>query len=226
MSTFEPQRPAQAEEFAAAPAGAAADASARNDFLGEMEALDLKLLRSARERWHDDPVLVERVSQFSRTGEHGAAWIALGTAGLLLSRSPKRRAAWADGVTAVVFSVAANFVVKSLVERPRPELEDLPPLSPVITQLSFPSAHATASFTAARMFSRANPLATPIFYGAAGAFAYSRPYLGVHYPSDVIGGAVLGTVIGSVWPRSRVRPNAKLRKISKRKLRKASKKRA
>ena len=37
-------------------------------------------------------------------------------------------------------------------------------------------------------------------YTAAAAFALSRPYLGVHYPTDVVGGAVLGSIIATVWP--------------------------
>lgn len=37
-------------------------------------------------------------------------------------------------------------------------------------------------------------------YAAAGVFAVSRPYLGVHYPSDVLAGAVLGTAVGQLWP--------------------------
>jgi undecaprenyl-diphosphatase len=39
-------------------------------------------------------------------------------------------------------------------------------------------------------------------YAVATAFAASRPYLGVHYPSDVVGGAVLGTLVAAAWPRT------------------------
>ncbi len=83
--------------------------------------------------------------------------------------------------------------MKFLVRRPRPQIAGLPPLTPTVTKLSFPSAHATTSFAAARAFSR---LAAPApLYAAAGAFAASRPYLGVHYPSDVLAGAVLGSLL-------------------------------
>jgi len=87
-----------------------------------------------------------------------------------------------------------NYAVKVAVRRRRPELSDLPQLSPTVSRLSFPSAHATTSFAAARAFSGLVPAGA--LYGAAGAFAASRPYLGVHYPSDVVAGALLGSVIG------------------------------
>ncbi len=89
-----------------------------------------------------------------------------------------------------------NYAVKLTVKRRRPEFEDLPPLTTVVSDLSFPSAHATTSFAAAAAYSRALPFAAPLFYGAATMFALSRPYLGVHYPSDVLAGAALGTVTG------------------------------
>jgi undecaprenyl-diphosphatase len=74
-------------------------------------------------------------------------------------------------------------------------LEGLPALVSTPTSLSFPSAHASASFAAARAYSALLPGAP--LYSAAAAMALSRVYLGVHYPSDIAAGAALGTVIGS-----------------------------
>lgn len=91
-----------------------------------------------------------------------------------------------------------NYGVKLTVKRRRPDIAGLPPLTPVVSELSFPSAHATTSFAAAAAYSRALPAASPLFYGAAVLLATSRPYLGVHYPSDVIAGAALGNTIGRV----------------------------
>jgi membrane-associated phospholipid phosphatase len=166
-----------------------------------LAALDQRLLRAMRTRGHGDPQAERAVATFSRTGEHAACWFALGALGFALSRKPERRRAWRRGLQATAFAYGLNYAVKLSVRRPRPQLEGLPPLSGVVSGLSFPSAHATTSFAAAGTYSRALPPATPLLYGGAAMFALSRPYLGVHYPSDVAAGALLGTLVAKVWPR-------------------------
>jgi membrane-associated phospholipid phosphatase len=146
-------------------------------------------------RTHAHARCAERaVSAFSRTGEHGACWIALGLTGAALR--PRDRNRWLKGVVAVADAYVLNYAIKLAVRRRRPEFADLPPLTPTVSRLSFPSAHATTSFAAARAFRGLVPAAA--LYGVAGAFAVSRPYLGVHYPSDVLAGAVVGTAVGSI----------------------------
>jgi membrane-associated phospholipid phosphatase len=164
-------------------------------------ALDKRLLRSLRTRGHGNPDVERAIATFSRTGEHAACWFVLGTAGLVLSRTPQRRQAWRRGLQATAFAYGLNYAAKLTVKRPRPQLDGLPPLSGVVSSLSFPSAHATTSFAAAGTYARAVPCATPLLYGGAAMFAISRPYLGVHYPSDVLAGALLGTAVAKVWPR-------------------------
>lgn len=160
-------------------------------------ALDRGLLRLLRERGHDDPRVVRAVAGFSRTGEHAACWFALGVAGAAASApGSARRRAFRRGLAVTGAAYGLNYAVKVAVKRRRPQLPDLPPLSPVVSDMSFPSAHATTSFAAAAAYSRAVPLASPLLYGTAAMFALSRPYLGVHYPSDVLAGAALGTVTG------------------------------
>jgi membrane-associated phospholipid phosphatase len=160
--------------------------------------LDRSALLLARTKAH--PPWAERViGAFSRTGEHAAIWFALGLGGAAMSAAePAKRRAWLRGTKIVAGAYAANYAVKLAVRRRRPTLDDLPPLTPTVSTLSFPSAHATTSFAAARAFSRVAP--TAALYAAAAAFALSRPYLGVHYPSDVLAGAVLGTAVAGAWP--------------------------
>ena len=60
---------------------------------------------------------------------------------------------------------------------------------------SFPSGHATASFACGTILAFYAPRAAPAFFLLAAAIAWSRVYVGVHYPLDVLGGAVLGVAI-------------------------------
>ena len=89
-----------------------------------------------------------------------------------------------------------NTAIKLAVRRRRPRLRGLPPLAPTPTQLSFPSAHASSSFAAARAYSGLLP-AAPL-YGLAAGLALSRLYLGLHYPSDSLAGAALGLALGEL----------------------------
>jgi undecaprenyl-diphosphatase len=149
-------------------------------------------------RTHGHQAGVERsVAAYSRAGEHAAVWLALGLAGAAFSHDADRRRRWLRGVRIVAASYGVNQAIKFIVRRHRPELDGLPQVTRTVTQLSFPSAHATTSFAAARAYAGLAPAWA--LYAAAAAFAFSRPYLGVHYPSDVIAGALLGTAVAELW---------------------------
>ena len=152
---------------------------------------DLRLYRAIRSAAR--PPLLEPVARFSRLGEHAALWLALGAAGMAFDE--RHRARWRRALLAVAGTYALNTAVKVVIGRARPALEDLPALVATPTALSFPSAHASSSFAAARAYSALLPDAP--LYGVAAAMALSRVYLGAHYPSDVAAGAVLGTLTGS-----------------------------
>ena len=130
----------------------------------------------------------------SASGEHGRVWYAACAAGALLD--PGRRSSYARSAGVVLGAFLANQSVKLVIRRRRPRLEGLPPLTPTWSDRSYPSAHACTSFAAARALSPLLP-AAPL-YALAAAMALSRPYLGVHYVSDTLAGAALGTAVAEL----------------------------
>jgi membrane-associated phospholipid phosphatase len=155
--------------------------------------LDEQVLRALRTRGHG-PKADRAIERFSKLGERGGVWIAIGAAGYTLD--PSRRAQWRRAAGTVLGTYALNTAIKLVVRRRRPQLPGLPPLTNTPTQLSFPSAHASTSFTGALVYARMGLPAFPLYELAIG-LACSRLYLGVHYPSDVLAGALLGTAVAA-----------------------------
>jgi undecaprenyl-diphosphatase len=156
-------------------------------------SLDEQLLRLARTRGHT-PGAEVAVARFSRLGEHGGVWLAIGAAGQALDAGRRRR--WRGATATVVAAYLLNLAIKLLVRRTRPELPDLPPLTGTPTRLSFPSAHASTSFAGALAYTRLGLPPAPL-YALAVSLSASRVYLGVHYPSDVLAGAMLGSAVAA-----------------------------
>jgi len=154
-----------------------------------LAALDLKLLRLLRTRAHI-PAIEQAAIRLARSGENGMIWNAIAVAGGTLSA--RRRDDYVRAIEIVLLTLLLNTVVKQTVRRARPVLEEeLPALTPVLSGRSYPSAHASTSFAGARALAAAGLPAPPLRIVAV-AMALSRPYLGVHYPSDVVAGALLG----------------------------------
>lgn len=98
--------------------------------------------------------------------------------------------------TALTTSVVTT-MLKYAVQRDRPPsvVLDPEPLMDVPTTSSFPSGHASASFACAYVISRLAPRLTIFVYVLAALIGFSRIYVGVHFPLDVLAGAVLGLVV-------------------------------
>jgi membrane-associated phospholipid phosphatase len=165
--------------------------------LKRLERLDRRVLRAMRTRCHA-PAAEAGMKALGMTAEWGAIWVAIGLAAAAADRPNRRR--WARAAAAAPASVGINYLVKLAVRRRRPRLRRLPPLARAPSELSFPSAHATSSLAAATAMSRVSPSARPPLFALAGAICLTRPYLGMHYPSDVLGGVALGLLIGRLWP--------------------------
>ena len=151
-----------------------------------------------RTRWHS-PSLEKLAKALGKAGNNGAVWFALGV--LLAVFDSSNREAWLVCAFLGPIAIGLNYAIKVVVKRPRPVLEGLPPLGGAPSSLSFPSAHATSSFAVATAMTRVDPLGALAFV-LAFALALGRPYLGMHYPSDVLAGAVLGVLLGLLVPLS------------------------
>ena len=163
-----------------------------------LAALDLRLLRLLRTRGHTPPVEISLI-RLARAGENGLLWYAIALAGAALAG--RRSEGFFRAMETVLAALLLNTVVKQTVRRARPVLEEeLPALTPVLSGRSYPSAHSSTSFAGARALSAAG-LPAPPLYAVAVTMALSRPYLGVHYPSDILAGALLGDAVARLMTR-------------------------
>ena len=163
-----------------------------------MRDLDLKLLRWMRTHGHT-PRIEDAAVALGKAGNNGLVWFLLGATLAIVDSG--RWDSWLICALLGPLAIGLNYCVKLLVRRPRPVLEGLPPLGGAPSSLSFPSAHAFSSFAVATAMCRVDPATSATFVVAA-ALALGRPYLGMHYPSDVLAGALLGVVLGLIVPLS------------------------
>ncbi|HZO97052.1 MAG TPA: phosphatase PAP2 family protein [Gaiellaceae bacterium] len=129
-------------------------------------------------------------------GTYGLLWLALAAAATLALRRPQVLLATlvADGLGEL-----ASAAVKAAVPRARPHVHALVARP---HGHSFPSGHATTSFACATVLALALPrLRVPLLVLAA-AVAWSRVYVGVHFPLDVLAGALLGAALGLAAARA------------------------
>ena len=138
----------------------------------------------------------------SRTANHGELWIILAVILLLIRGQRKYGASVACGL--ILDLVSCNIILKPLIGRIRPfavnGLVELLIAAP--TDASFPSGHTAASFASVFALKTAvSPLWKPAL-AVALVIAFSRLYLYVHWPSDVLGGALLGAAVG--WAGAKI----------------------
>ncbi|MFA7228426.1 MAG: phosphatase PAP2 family protein [Melioribacteraceae bacterium] len=95
----------------------------------------------------------------------------------------------------------SSFFLKNLFERIRPcnVFGDLNVLVNCTGSFSFPSSHAVNNFAVAMFFGKIFPKMKWSFIAVAALLAFSRPYVGVHYPSDALGGMLIGLLFGYIY---------------------------
>jgi undecaprenyl-diphosphatase len=109
------------------------------------------------------------------------------------------------GLTLAITDQLSSQVLKEIIGRIRPchVLENVHMLTDCNTSYSFPSSHAVNIFAAALFLAQPLRRAAPFFFAIAAIVAYSRVYIGIHYPFDVMGGAAIGLLIA--WPMRRLK---------------------
>ena len=136
----------------------------------------------------------------TKLGDGGVFWIALAL--ILLIPKKTRRTGAAMGVAMLIGLIIGNGLLKNIIARPRPfDIRDtiLPRNRLLVappTDYSFPSGHTLASFEAATALYKDHTVYGFLAFVLAILIAFSRIYLQVHYPSDVLGGAILGFLFG------------------------------
>ena len=131
----------------------------------------------------------------------GAVWIALALVVGLVCRLGLGRTVALVVLTAITTFAAdaLAFGVKDLTSRTRPFVAH-PQIHPlyVVHSSSFPAGHAATAFAGAVLLTAVVPRLWPAFFALAALIGFSRIYDGVHYPTDVVAGAVLGAAVGGL----------------------------
>ena len=160
--------------------------------LTNMPGFDAAVMEFVQNRLHT-PFTDAFFPFITHLGEAGAVWLC--TAVLLLCFKKTRTTGVLVLLTMLLTFVTGELCLKNLFCRPRPchVFPEIPLLVTRPTSFSFPSGHSASSFTAAVMLFLRHKKAWPALLLAAG-IAFSRVFLFVHYPTDILAGALLGTV--------------------------------
>lgn len=127
-------------------------------------------------------------------GQVGAIWVIISL--ILIAGKKYRTAGIFTIITMALCYVINDMIIKELVARPRPfdTIPELIVLTWKPSSWSFPSGHACSSFAAAFTLTKFMGKKGSLFYILAFVIAISRPYVGVHYLSDIIAGSIIGTL--------------------------------
>ena len=144
----------------------------------------------------DKPGVLPAARGLSHLGEHALGWMGLAAVGALLAArkgDEDRKRKYIEAGIGAFGAHAASVIIKRIVRRKRPNHPDIRVGVGTPSKLSFPSSHATSTTAAAILLGRAAglpPAALPAVL--VPPMLASRLVLGVHYPSDVAAGALIG----------------------------------
>ena len=168
-------------------------------WLEDAERVDLGLYAAIART--PTPALDRVMSRVSRAADYSK--VSIGAAGLLAATGDRGRRAAAMGLASVGAAAALfNLVVKPLSRRSRPDrIAGEVPIARHVrmpASTSFPSGHTATAFAFATGVGRVLPQAAVPLHAVAALVGYSRVHTGVHYPGDVVAGAVSGTIVAQL----------------------------
>jgi membrane-associated phospholipid phosphatase len=182
------------------PHTAAAGTRSRGAWLAEVERVDQAVYAAIAGT--DTPRLDHAMRGLSRAADYSKLSITAGAILALGGGARGRQAALSGLASVAATATIVNLVVKPLGRRHRPDraAEEVPPDRHVRMprSRSFPSGHTAAATAFASGVGRVLPLAGVPLHALAAVVGYSRVHTGVHYPGDVLGGALLGAMISDV----------------------------
>ncbi len=182
-------------------------------WLEDAERVDLALYAAIAQT--PTPTLDRAMARLSRAADYSRLSLASSVVLAAIGGSRGRHAAVMGIASTGVAASLFNLVVKPLSRRSRPDriAEDVPIARHVRmpTSTSFPSGHSAAAFAFATGAGHVFPPAAVPLRGLAALIAYSRVHTGVHYPGDVVAGALMGTVIAQLTTHTLDRPGTRRR---------------
>lgn len=166
-------------------------------YLAELESIDMAVYAAIAAG--DTPHLDRAMRGLSRAADYSKLSLAASAMLASLGGRRGRQAAMCGLASVATTATLVNVVVKPLTRRRRPDrLAGQVPLGRHVRMpgsRSFPSGHTAAAVAFAVAVGRVLPAAGIPLHGLAATVGYSRVHTGVHYPGDVLGGALLGAMI-------------------------------
>ncbi len=152
--------------------------------------------------WFNDTLKNKFLDKFMYIFTYMGGWVITTSflGGLFILGKGKARLIGGEGLIALSISQTIVSIIKKVLERERPYkiLESINTFGIELKDYSFPSGHTTAGFTIATVLSFNIPSLSILFYLIALTIGISRMYLGVHYPTDVVAGMILGILTSTI----------------------------
>lgn len=162
-----------------------------------IQNLDNSILLYIKNNMHGH-ILDKAMVIITSLGNGGSIWIMIAV--LLIINKRYRKIGFMVLGALILSTILGEGILKHIVQRTRPSA-DIPAVNLLISKplsYSFPSGHTTSSFAVAGVLAKYFKKYAFIFWGLASLIAFSRLYLYVHYPTDVLAGIILGVICSRI----------------------------